>query len=250
VTDPPLATLLVAAGAAALVVGFLKTSIGGGIGLALTPALTLVLPAPVVLALLGILLTFADPIALRLYWRRWDGRQLRLLLPTTLVGVVLGVWALTLLSEFWLKKAIGGFALVFGLLQLAFLGRREGLFRDEPPRGVGAVIGLLTGVATTVAHSAGIVLGLYLTALRLSTTAIVATGNALVAFSNLLKLAGYWQIGLLTGRVVLAGLVAVPLLALGGWLGYRVNRRLPRRWFELAIIAVALAGALRLLGAA
>jgi len=94
VTEPSLVALAAAAGIAALVVGFLKTGVGGGIGLVLTPVLSLFLPAQVVLGLTAIQLNLSDPITLRYYWRQWDPRQLRLLLPTLLLGILVGGWGL------------------------------------------------------------------------------------------------------------------------------------------------------------
>jgi uncharacterized membrane protein YfcA len=61
------------------------------------------------------------------------------------------------------------------------------------------------------------------------------------------KLLGYWRIGFLTRDILLSALLSLPWLVLGVWLGYRVNRVLPRRAFELAIVGIALAGAARLL---
>jgi uncharacterized membrane protein YfcA len=76
---------------------------------------------------------------------------------------------------------------------------------------------------------------------------MVGTSAALVAVSNLVKLLAYWRIGFLTAPILLAAVLAIPSLAAGSWLGYRVNRWLPRRAFELAILTIAIAGALRLL---
>ncbi|MFZ1060134.1 MAG: TSUP family transporter, partial [Candidatus Rokuibacteriota bacterium] len=120
-TEPSFVALASAAGIAALVVGFLKTSVGGGIGLVLTPVLSLFLPAQVVLGLTAVQLNVSDPITLRYYWRQWEGRQLRLMLPTLLLGILLGGWALSGLSDAALKKAIGLVALVGALAQLAIL---------------------------------------------------------------------------------------------------------------------------------
>lgn len=245
--SPPFGLLLAATCGAALVVGFLKTSIGGGIGLVLTPTLSLVLPPQVVLALTAPLLNLADPVTLRYYWRQWDGPQLRVLLPTTLVGVVLGTWGLSLLSEVALKRLIGGLALSFALLHLVLMLRDRRLFVTAPPLGAGVVAGIATGVASTVAHSGGLVLGPYLLGLAMSSAGVVATSNAVVAVSNVLKLVGYWTIGFLTPAILLAAVLSTPILVAGAWLGYRVNRVLPRRAFEVALIAISVAGSLRLL---
>jgi uncharacterized membrane protein YfcA len=63
VAEPALPVLAALAAAAALVLGFLKTSIGGGIGLTLTPLLTLILPPSAVLGFLGCLMVLSDPIS-------------------------------------------------------------------------------------------------------------------------------------------------------------------------------------------
>lgn len=245
--DPSLAVLIVAASVAAVVVGFLKASVGGGIGLVLTPTLTLMLPAPVVLALVAPLMSLSDPMTLRYYWRQWDPIQLRQLLPTTMAGVLLGSVALAFLSEFWLRKAIGGIALTFALFQLILIARGRRLFNGVPHWSAGATGGFLAGLASAIAHSGGVVLGPYLIGVGLGNAAVVATGNAVVVVTNVLKLASYWAIGLLTATIIAVALAAAPLLLLGTWLGYRVNRWLPRRWFELALIAIAVAGSMRLL---
>jgi uncharacterized membrane protein YfcA len=244
---PAFDVLLAAAAVAAFVVGFLRTSLGAGIGLVLTPTLSLVLPAPMVLALITPMMNLSDPLALRYYWRRWDVRQLWVLMPAALVGVALGTWALSLLSEFWLRKVIGALALVFGLLQLVLIVRRTVLFGAAPPRAVGIAAGMVSGVSSAVSHSGGVILSLYLVNAGLSTTAILGTGSAVVTCANALKFLGYWRIGFLTPEILLAALLSLPWLALGAWLGYRVNRVLPRRGFELAIVAIALAGSLKLL---
>lgn len=232
---------------AAFAVGFLKTSIAGGVGLLLTPTLSLILPAPVVLALIAPLMNLSDPLALRFYWGRWDRRQLKLLIPSACAGVAAGAWGLSRLSEPGLRRTIGVVALALGLAQLALRGEGRPLFGERPHWLVGVAAGLVTGVASTVAHSGGLVVGLYLLGTGLSTAGVVATATALYALTNLVKLVGYWRIGFLTAPVLVADLLVLPVLLAGAWLGYRAHRRLPRRAFELALIAIALAGAARLL---
>jgi uncharacterized membrane protein YfcA len=233
--------------AAALVTGFLRNAVGGGIGLALTPLLTLVLPPQPVLAMIGLLLLLSDPISLWLYWRRWDGGEVRRLVPAMLVGIVLGGWLVAGLSATSLRQAIGGAALLFGSVQLAVMlrGGTPTAAPSSPPVAMG--VGLTAGVASTVAHSGGVVLGLYLVGRPLTSAGIVATGTLAYAISDVAKVCTYAAIGWVTPPLLLATVAATPLLYLGSWLGYRLNARLPRRAFALTLVAIALAGALRLL---
>ena len=233
--------------AAALVTGFLRNAVGGGIGLALTPVLTIVLPPQPVLAMIGLLLLLSDPISLWLYWRRWDGAEARRLIPTMLVGIVLGGWLVAGLSATALRQVIGGAALLFGSVQLAVMlrGGTRSVAPTAAPVAVG--VGLAAGVASTVAHSGGVVLGLYLIGRPLSSAGVVATGTLAYAMSDVVKVGTYVAIGWVTVPLLIATAAATPLLYLGSWLGYRLNARLPRRAFALTLIVIALAGALRLL---
>ena len=233
--------------AAALVTGFLRNAVGGGIGLALTPVLTIVLPPRPVLAMIGLLLLLSDPISLWLYWRRWDGAEARRLIPTMLVGIVVGGWLVAGLSATALRQAIGAAALLFGSAQLALTlrGAPSSAAPTSPPVAMG--VGLVAGVASTVAHSGGVVLGLYLVGRPLSSAGVVATGTLAYAISDVVKVGTYAAIGWVTPPLLLATVAATPFLYFGSWLGYRLNTRLPRRAFALTLIVIALAGALRLL---
>jgi uncharacterized membrane protein YfcA len=231
VTEPSLVTLAAAAALAAFVTGFLRASVGGGIGLALTPVLSLALPAQSALGLTGFMLNLADPFVLRYYWRQWDGRQLRLILPTALVGIVLGVWMISGMPD-------------HRLLQLVFMRAKIHVGHHW---GVGSGIGVLIGITSAVANSGGTIIGPYLAGLGLSNAAVVATGAGALVAANCLKVVSYWTIGFLTWRMVGLSLLASPLLYLGSWLGWRVNAYIPRRWFALALIAISVAGSLKLL---
>jgi uncharacterized membrane protein YfcA len=244
VPEPSLGTLAAATALAAFVTGFLRGSVGGGIGLALTPVLSLVLPAQSALGLTGFMLNLADPIILRYYWRQWDARQLRLILPTALVGILIGVWLVAGMPDYRLRKVIGAVALVLALLQLLFMRARIHVGHHW---GVGSGVGALTGIVSAVANSGGTIIGPYLAGLGLSNAAVVATGAGALFTSNCLKVVSYWSIGFLTWRMVWLSLLASPLLYFGSWLGWRLNAYLPRRWFALALIAISVAGSIKLL---
>ena len=242
--EPPLATLAAATALAAFVTGLLRGSVGGGVGLALTPVLSLVLPAQSALGLTGFMLNLADPFILRHYWRQWNARQLRLILPTALVGILVGVWLISGMPDHSLRKVIGAVAVVLALLQLLFMRARIHVGHHW---GVGSGVGALTGIASAVANSGGVIMGPYLAGLGLSNAAVVATGAGALFTSNCLKVVSYWSIGFLTWRMVWLSLLASPLLYLGSRLGWRLNAYLPRRWFALALIAISAAGSIKLL---
>jgi uncharacterized membrane protein YfcA len=245
--EPGFELLLGATVVAALGVGFLGTAIGGGIGLVLTPTLSLVLPPAVVLALIAAAHEFL----------RSDRRPL-LLAP---VGYLTAAIAAPELGARRDRARVAAVAAAPGVAGANGRRRRApvrrgaaradlpaaGAARAAPAPAVGVAAGLVMGVASMVAHSVGVVLNLYLLALRLPTTTILATNNALIVFTNAVKLVGYRRVGFLTGAIMLAAVLSIPALAAGAWLGVRVGRRIPRRAFELTLIGIAIVGAVRLL---
>ena len=164
-----------------------------------------------------------------------------------LVGIVLGGWLVAGLSATSLRQAIAGAALLFGSVQLAVMlrGGTPTAAPSSPPVAMG--VGLAAGVASTVAHSGGVVLGLYPVGRPLTSAGIVATDTLAYAISDVVKVGTYAAIGWVTRPLLLTTLAATPLLYLGSWLGYRLNARLPRQAFALTLVAIALTGALRLL---
>jgi hypothetical protein len=245
-TPPDTITLAVVAAVAALVVGVLRTSVGGGIGVTLTPILILFMPAPTVLGLIGLLVILSDPISLRYFWRQWDGAQLRLLMPASVVGVLVGAFVLAGLPERQLKHLIGLAALTLALAQLPWLLARVRRVH-ELPLPVGLLVGFVSGIASVIAHSGGIIATPYLAARGLSNAQVVGTYTPIQAVANVVKIAAYWSIGFLDDRLIIISLAMLPLLYAGSWLGFRVNAWLPRRAFALAMIVIAVAGSLRLL---
>ena len=151
------------------------------------------------------MLNLADPFVLHYYWRQWDGRQLRLILPTALVGIVLGVWMISGMPDHRLRKVIGAVALVLAVLQLVFM--------REDPRGTSLGRGqrhrradrhrLGRGQFGRHHHA-----GPYLAGLGLSNATVVATGAGALVAANCLKVVSYWTIGFLTWRMV--GLSPLP----------------------------------------
>jgi uncharacterized membrane protein YfcA len=232
-TDLSWPALLAVGAASGFLVGFLRAG--------------LFLPVPFVLGLGSALLSLSDPITLYYFWRRWDGRLIPLILPTMLAGIVLGGWAIAGLDEVGLRRTIGGVALLFAVLQLGAMLGGSGPARAQRHWAVAAVVGLASGVASSVAHSGGVILTPYLAGLGMANAAVIATGSIAVAVSNVLKLATYWAIGFLTWKVIWVSLAATPFVYAGGWLGYRVNDWIPRRWFALLLLALAIVGSVRLL---
>jgi len=235
--------------AAAFGSGFLIRTFGSGVGIALTPLLTLAFSARFSLGLIAFTSFLTSTAMTRAMWNKWDRRTTWLVFPGAVAGILGGTWLVARLPEGRLRVVIGVLCLIFALNQLyAELARRP----PAPPRfplWLGTVIGGLSGLSSALANSGAVVLALFLHSQNLSKTMLLATLWALYFFVNPVKLLAYWQTSVITGDTLWAGAAGIPFLWLGMRTGAWTHDRLPRRGFNLAILAIALAGSLRLLAA-
>lgn len=153
-----------------------------------------------------------------------DRGELRRLLPTLLLGMLLGLLVLKLAAEHWLLVALGLFVGGFALYSL--FGRPDP--RPVSPRWA-LPAGLSGGVFSTLFGTGGPVYTLYL-ARRIGDTArLRATVGALILGSAAVRLMLFAASGFFPqpGMLKLA-LLLVPCAVVGYLLGSRINARLPQ----------------------
>ena len=180
--------------AAAFVVGLSK----GGLASAATvtvPMLSLVMSPVEAAALLLPVYLVTDLVSVWLYRRDWSGRNLAILVPSMLTGVVLAVLLVPILPEAALLILTGGVGLWY--LARTWLGAP----RPVPAAASvpwGAFWGTLAGITSFVTHSGAPPAQAFLLPQRLPRLQLAGTITIAFAIGNLAKLPGYWAIGLLT----------------------------------------------------
>jgi uncharacterized membrane protein YfcA len=226
-------------GLAALIIGVSKAGFGGGTGILVAPLLALLFPAKESVALMLPLLFACDIASLYFFWRQWDQRNVAILMPGALAGIILGTFALDLVSDELLKKSIGGLAIVFAVLQAARAWRRGS--RPVPASAwLGFVVGLGTGFVSTLSHVGGILTVMYLLSQRMDNIRFVGTTTAVYFLINLAKIPSYLYLHMLNAEVMLLDLPFLPAAILGTALGAYLNRRVPGAWFARVVLGLVL----------
>ncbi len=243
----PAAAFAVAA-AAAILIGVGKAGFGAGAGVIATPLVALVMPVPAAAALLLPVLIGGDIFAVWHYRRSASLRDLRLLLPAALVGIVLGALAFDVLAPHGraLEVGVGVLALAFTAWQGVRARVLRLLARRPPSRALGAVLGGFAGFTSTIAHVGGPPIAVYLLPRGLGRQLYVGTAAWFFFIVNLVKLVPYAWLGLLSVDNLLVALVLLPLAALGAALGVWLNRAVQERTFTLIIYALLVVTGLQL----
>ena len=144
-------------------IGIAKAGFGGGVGFLTTPLLSLFMPPRFVIGVLLPLLIFADAFVVWIYWRDFAGDLLRRLLIGAALGIALGTLFISRVDDLALRRAIGVLALLFLALQRVRdnLGEAKTIARRRR-YGLGIAAGLAAGFVSMVAHSAGVIVAMYL----------------------------------------------------------------------------------------
>src|SRR6266496_2390977 len=135
-----------------LMIGLAKGGFGG-LGVLLTPLLALVLPVAMAVGVLLPMLMFGDVIALYMYWKQWDLKLLKSMLPAGIVGAIAGTFLLSWLSPNGLRITLGIFVLLIILYK--FASDQIQTIRYQPRSWHAPLAGLLAGVASGMFNSGG-----------------------------------------------------------------------------------------------
>jgi len=246
---PP--ALYVPATAAALLM--IATSKGGfgGLAVAASPLMLMVLDAKTALGLLLPMLALCDLMTLPFYPREYAWRPILLLAPWTLAGILAGWFLLGRVNPLTmplLNVGVGGLAVVFAVLEVVRWHMvRRSVFGDRPaaPWRPGVLVsvpfGFAAGLCTMLAHAAGAVTTIYLLPQRLDAQVFAGTTNRYYLAVNLIKVPFYVYLGMITAETLRYSVWLLPVAFFGVWAGAYLNRRVSQRGFRFIVVVLLLA---------
>jgi uncharacterized membrane protein YfcA len=234
---------------AAVMVGISKTGLAGLSALSVA-AFAQVFPSKQATGLVLPLLILGDIMAVFIYRRHAQWRHLRKLFPWTAAGVVLGYFALGIVSDRNARYLIG--AIIFSLAALSFWWRSRSAGVEERALSahwsVGACIGIAAGFITLIANAAGPLMAMYFVAMRLPKLEYVGTAAVFFMLLNFFKVPFMVNLGLITWDSLEFNLILAPGVVLGvvagRWLLARINQSV---FEQMVLVLCATAGILLIL---
>jgi uncharacterized membrane protein YfcA len=219
---------------------------GFGAGLIAAPLLALVLPVHVVVPLSG-LLVFVLFIFLTIRDRRsviW--RELKLLAPPTLLGVVAGLLLFRSLENRLLLIMLGSFLVLYATYMLAVHSFGLPQFRCSErwsfPLGfAGAFFDTLFG------GGGGTLVVIYMHARGIGRMEFRATLAMLWFIEMIARIAGYGFAGYYTREVLMLVLLLLPVTWAGTWVGERLGNRVSPETFARILAGLLMLGGVSLL---
>ncbi len=250
---PPLDSLTPAQWAVAVLAAFfIGVSKAGfaGVGLVGIYLMTEILPARESTGVILPMVVFTDLWVIGSLGHHAKWELIRHFLPLALAGIGIGWFIFALIPEQKFRFVVG---LVILLLVVASYTRRA-ILRNlparpgGPPPAAGWTLGLIAGVNTMIANSAGPFTAMYLLLdTRLTKLEFVGTNAWLFVILNVTKLPLSWSLGVITPRSLLFNACFIPALLLGVAAGRAALDRIPQRVFEHVLLLFCLVAALRLM---
>lgn len=207
-----------------ILTGISKSGFAGGAGVVAVPILSLYIPVGHAVTLMLPLLLVMDAKTLHYYWKSIRLRELKAIVPASLVGLVVGVFLLGSLNESFLLMTLGTISLTFALWQklAPLLGRM---------RGAAWLWGGIGGLTSTLIHAGGPPLNIYLIARQLPKEQWLATAGVFFGVLNIVKVIPYSLVVTWSSDIILTSLVLVPVALLGSWLGRGIQTRIDEKTF-------------------
>ena len=231
--------------------GFLSGTIGFASGVLPAAALSLVLPPAEAVPLLAPLVLASAALGLAFHWKRWERPYVFILLPPILVGTWAGTAFLSEAPASLVSRVVAVFVTVVALQELGrrFTGGGEPSWLQRAVGSVpgGLLLGLVSGVASAVAHAGGVVAAAYLMCAGLRRGPFTSTVLLILLLADAAKLIMFWDAGLLTMEMAGPLAWAMPFLLLGAYSGRRVWHHLSPIQFRTAVAATLLGVGLFLL---
>ncbi|NIX77937.1 sulfite exporter TauE/SafE family protein [Microvirga terricola] len=239
ITDP---VFYAAAVPAVVLMGLAKGGFSG-LGLLSLPLMALVLSPIQAAAITLPILIVQDVVTVWAYRHTWDRRNVAILLPSAMVGILSGYLLAAKVSDAAVTLAVGLIAVAFAVRRMVLERRATPpqAARADVPRGV--VWGWVTGFTSMIAHAGGPPFQIYVMPQKLPRDVFVGTGAVFFAVANWIKVPPYIALGQFTPENLATAAALFPVAIASTWAGVRLVRRVSgEKFYTLVYMLLIVVG--------
>ncbi|PQV46020.1 hypothetical protein CLV33_11171 [Jejuia pallidilutea] len=231
---------------AAFILGFSKSGIKG-IGIIIILILAFVFGEKASTGILLPMLISADIIAVSYYNRHTQWRFIKKLMPSMVIGVLVGVWVGDAISELLFKRIMA--IIIIGSVGIMWFFEKRKTNAIPQNKVFSNSAGFLAGFSTMIGNLAGPISNIYFLAMRLPKNEFIGTAAWLFFIINVFKLPFHFFVWKTVTKESLAlNLILVPAVVIGFFLGARLVKLISNvNYRRFIIIVTALGGIIMLL---
>jgi len=216
-------------GLCAIGIGMAKTGLGG-LGMIVVPVMANIFGAKSSTGILLLLLIMADFFGVRYYHMHADMRQLVKLIPSTIIGIVTGVFVGNQISDehFQLLLVI---VIISGVLMTVIK------VEIKENKIFSIIVGFLGGFITMIGNAAGPIMAIYFLSMGFNKNKFIGTAAWFFLFVNLFKVPFHvfiWDT--IDLDILLFDLSLFPLILIGALIGVWIVKKIPERPYKIFVI--------------
>ena len=223
--------------------GISKGGFAGPIAILAIPIMALSMSPITAAAILLPVLLIMDIVAMYIYWKKWDLKNIKIIIPPALLGILIGTLTFKYSSDDSIRIIIGCIALIFILL--SFLQQNNKFVK--PTKNKGIFWSLIGGYTSFIIHSGGTPVNFFLLPQKLDKTVYVATMTLAFLIINTVKLIPYYYLDQLIFSNLRNSLLLSPLAPISIYLGYYLHKKVNEKTFYFFIYLFLGLGGIKLI---
>jgi len=219
-------------GLAAFFVGLSKGGLPA-IGMLSVPILSLVMSPMIAAVLLLPIYILSDVVSVWLYRKEFSATNLKILIPTGVVGVVVGWATAAYVSDRMVALIVGVMGVTFCLYTWT---RKKAAGPGKPASTIkGLFWGTFSGFTSFISHAGGPPFQIYVLPQQLPKMVFAGTSTITFAAINLAKVIPYSLLHPYSKSTLMVSALILPMAAVGTFIGKNLITRLSEKWFFLAV---------------
>ena len=222
-----------------IVFGLSKGGFPGPISMLAVPIMSFAMSPLKAAGILLPLLLVMDVIALYLYWNKWDIKLLKIIVPSSIIGIVIGTITFQYTSENQIRLLVGIISILFVIISI--YQKNSSLLNPTKSKGIfwsGAA-----GYTSFLIHAGNPPINFYVLPLKLDKISFIGTMTLAFLVINLVKIIPYYYVGLLAPSNLMVSLLLLPLAFISVLIGYFIQKKIPEKlFFNIIYILLFLSG--------
>ena len=212
---------------AVLLFGISKGGFAGPIAILSIPLMSLTMSPQTAAGILLPILLVMDFVALYIYWKKWDLKNIKIIIPSSIIGIIVGTFTFSFISDNGIRIIIGIIAILFIFLSI----NQKNSFLIKPTKNKGLFWSLIAGYTSFLIHAGGTPINFYLLPQKLNKTIYMGTMTIIFLIINSIKLIPYYYLGQLDLPNLKASLILSPLAPISILIGYYLHKKVSENIF-------------------
>lgn len=214
-----------------------------GVGTIAAPLLAIAVPPIQAIGILTPILLTQDVVTIWSYWRKWDLRILRIMVPGQVAGVGAAWMIAAYVPDSAIRLVIGLIAVGFALSQWFGIAARFAREHEHPSATAGRLWGAAAGFTSFIANTGAPPFQIYVLPQKLDKEIFVGTFSVFFAIGNALKVLPYFMLGQLNPTNLMTSAALLPLAVVTNIAGVWLVRRTPAEaFYKIIYLLIFLVG--------